>query len=101
MLSLVAPYTAEDMWARLGRQPSVARAGWPAVEESLLVEDSVTCVVQVAGKVKDRLDVAPGIGEDDLRELALASDAVVAALEGRAIRTVVVRAPKLVNIVPE
>lgn len=101
MLSLVAPYTAEDMWARLGREPSVARAGWPAVEESLLVEDSVTCVVQVAGKVKERLEVAPSIGEDELRELALASDAVTSALEGRAVRTVVVRAPKLVNIVPE
>ena len=101
MLSLVAPYTAEDMWARLGHEPSVARAGWPAIDESLLVEDSVTCVVQVAGKVKDRLDVAPSIGEDELRELALASDSVTAALEGRGIRTVVVRAPKLVNVVPE
>ena len=59
MLSLVAPYTAEDMWARLGHEPSVARAGWPAVDESLLVEDSVTCVVQVAGKVKERLEVLP------------------------------------------
>jgi leucyl-tRNA synthetase len=101
MLSLVAPYTAEDMWARLGHAPSVARAGWPAVDESLLVEDAVICVVQVAGKVKDRLEVSPSIGEDDLRELALESDAVVAALEGRGIRTVVVRAPKLVNVVPE
>ena len=101
MLSLVAPYTAEDMWARLGREPSVARAGWPAIDESLLVEDSVTCVVQVAGKVRDRLEVAPGIGEDELRELALASGSVMAALEGRGIRTVVVRAPKLVNVVPE
>ncbi len=101
MLSLVAPYTAEDMWARLGHEPSVARVGWPAIDESLLVEDSVTCVVQVSGKVKDRLEVAPNIGEDDLRELALASSAVTAALEGRGIRTVVVRAPKLVNVVPE
>jgi leucyl-tRNA synthetase len=101
MLSLVAPYTAEDMWARLGHEPSVARAGWPAIDESLLVEDSVTCVVQVAGKVKERLEVSPSIGEDELRELALASDAVTAALEGRGIRTVVVRAPKLVNVVPE
>ena len=101
MLSLVAPYTAEDMWARLGHEPSVARAGWPAIDESLLVEDSVTCVVQVAGKVKDRLDVSPSIGEDALRELALASESVQAALEGRGIRTVVVRAPKLVNVVPE
>lgn len=101
MLSLVAPYTAEDMWARLGHEPSVARAGWPAIDESLLVEDSVTCVVQVAGKLKERLEVSPSIGEDELREIALASDAVTAALEGRGIRTVVVRAPKLVNVVPE
>jgi Leucyl-tRNA synthetase len=100
MLSLVAPYTAEDMWARLGHQPSVARAGWPQVEPELLVEDAVTCVVQVAGKVKARLEVAPGIGEDELRELALADQAVVAALGDAGIRTVIVRPPKLVNVVP-
>jgi len=99
MLSLVAPYTSEDMWARLGHEPSVARAGWPEVDESLLVEDSVTCVVQVAGKVKDRLEVSPSIGEDELRELALAS--VAATLDGRGVRTVIVRPPKLVNVVPE
>lgn len=59
MLSLVAPYTAEDMWSRLGHEPSVARAGWPVVDPSLLVEDLVTCVVQVAGKVRERLEGAP------------------------------------------
>jgi leucyl-tRNA synthetase len=100
MLSLVAPYTAEEMWARLGHQPSVALAGWPAVDESLLVEETVTCVVQVAGKVRDRLDVSPSIGEDELRALALAAPGVVKALDGADIRTVIVRAPKLVNIVP-
>jgi leucyl-tRNA synthetase len=100
MLSLFAPYTAEDMWARLGHQPAVALAGWPAVDESLLVEDTVTCVVQVQGKVRDRLDVAPSIGEDELRELALSSPAVQKAMDGRAVRTIIVRAPKLVNIVP-
>ncbi|MEE3088996.1 MAG: leucine--tRNA ligase [Actinomycetota bacterium] len=101
MVSLVAPYTAEDMWARLGHEPSVARAGWPDVDESLLVEDSVTCVVQVAGKVKERLDVSPSIAEDELHDLALASKAVAAALDGRAVKTTIVRPPKLVNIVPE
>ena len=101
MVSLVAPYTAEDMWARLGHEPSVARAGWPDVDESLLVEDSVTCVVQVSGKVKDRLDVSPNIAEDELRDLALTSKAVVAALDGRAVKTTIVRPPKLVNVVPE
>jgi leucyl-tRNA synthetase len=100
MLSLVAPYPAEDMWARLGHEPTVALAGWPVVDPALLVEDSVTCVVQVAGKVRDRLEVSPSITEDELRELALASPGLVKALEGRGIRTVIVRAPKLVNVVP-
>ena len=99
MLSLVAPYTSEDMWARLGHQPCVALAGWPEVDPTLLVLESVTCVVQVAGKVRDRLEVSPDISEDDLRELALASPAVQASIEGRELRTVVVRPPKLVNIV--
>jgi leucyl-tRNA synthetase len=101
MLSLVAPYTSEDMWARLGHQPCVALAGWPVVDPALLVEDSVTCVVQIQGKVRDRLEVSPDISESDLREQALALPGVVAALEGRGIKTVIVRAPKLVNIVPE
>jgi len=99
LLSLFAPYCAEDMWSMLGRE-NVARAGWPTVDESLLVEETVTCVVQVKGKVRDRLEVAPGIGEDALRELALASPQVQRTLDGADIRTVIVRAPKLVNIVP-
>ncbi len=100
MLSLMAPYTAEEMWARLGHAPSVARAGWPALDEALLVRESVTCVVQVAGKVRDRLEVPPGIDEDELRTQALASAAVQRALDGRGVRTVIVRAPRLVNVVP-
>jgi leucyl-tRNA synthetase len=100
LLSLVAPYTAEEMWERLGHAPTVALAGWPAVDPALLVEESVTCIVQVAGKVRDKLEVPPTIGEDELRALALASPAVVKSLDGKDVRTVVVRAPKLVNIVP-
>ncbi|HEX7105439.1 MAG TPA: leucine--tRNA ligase [Acidothermaceae bacterium] len=99
MLSLFAPYTAEECWARLGHQPTVAKAGWPAADPALLVEESVTCVVQINGKVRERLEVPPSIDEDGLRELALASSGVVRALEGREVRKVVVRAPKLVNLV--
>jgi leucyl-tRNA synthetase len=99
LLSLVAPYTAEEMWERLGHQPSVARAGWPAVDETLLVEESVTAVVQVQGKVRARLDVSPSISEDDLQAAALADPAVVRAIDGATVRRVIVRAPKLVNIV--
>jgi leucyl-tRNA synthetase len=100
MLSLFAPYTAEECWELMGRQASVALAGWPAADPALLVEDVVTCVVQVAGKVRDRVEVPPGIGEDELRELALATPGVARALEGRPVRKVIVRAPKLVNVVP-
>jgi leucyl-tRNA synthetase len=99
LLSLVAPYTAEEMWERLGHQPSVARAGWPAVDEALLVEDSVTAVVQVQGKVRARLDVSPSISDEDLEAAALADPAVVRAIDGSTVRRVIVRAPKLVNIV--
>ena len=99
LLSLVAPYTAEEMWERLGHQPTVARAGWPVVDEALLVEDSVTAVVQVQGKLRARLEVSPDISEADLEAAALADEAVQRALEGKQVRKVIVRAPKLVNVV--
>jgi leucyl-tRNA synthetase len=101
LLSLFAPYTAEECWALLGHEPSVALAGWPVLDPSLLVEETVTCVVQVAGKVRDRLEVPPGIGTDELRELALAAPGVRRTLAGRGVRTVIVRPPKLVNVVPD
>jgi leucyl-tRNA synthetase len=78
----------------------VATAGWPRADAALLVEEEVTCVVQVNGKVRDRLEVPPGIGDAELRDLALAAPGVVRALAGRGVKTVIVRAPKLVNIVP-
>jgi leucyl-tRNA synthetase len=99
MLSLVAPYTAEEMWERLGHRPTVARAGWPTVDPQLLVEDSVTAVVQVQGKLRAKLEVSPGISEADLQAAALADRNVQRALDGKAVRKVIVRAPRLVNIV--
>jgi len=98
-LSLVAPYVAEEMWERLGHAPSVASATWPTVDPSLLVTQSVTCVVQVQGKVRGRLEVPPGISEDELRTRALAEESVVRALGGREITKVIIRAPRLVSIV--
>ena len=99
MLSLVAPYTAEEMWSRLGHEPTVARAGWPTVDEALLVEDSVTAVVQVQGKLRARLQVSPDISETDLEAAAMADRSVQRSLEGKQVRKVIVRAPKLVNVV--
>jgi len=99
-LGTIAPYVAEEMWEALGHTPSVAGASWPVVQESLLITEAVTCVLQVQGKVRGRLQVAPTIGEDELKALALADDGVQRALAGREVRTVIVRAPKLVSVVP-
>jgi leucyl-tRNA synthetase len=98
-LSLVAPYVAEEMWERLGRTPSVANASWPQVDPSLLVNESVTCVVQIQGKVRGRLEVPPTITDDELRQRALTEESVVRALAGREVAKVIIRAPKLVSIV--
>ena len=100
LLSIFAPYTAEECWELLGHEPSVALVAWPSADPALLVEDLVTCVVQVNGKVRDRLEVPPGIGEDELRGLALAAPGAVRALDGADVKMVIVRAPRLVNIVP-
>jgi len=104
MLGCYVPYTAEEVWSRLGHDveagDSVHDSPWPTFDPALLVEESVTCVVQVAGKVRDRLEVPPAISADDLQALALASEPVQRSLAGRDVRTVVIRAPKLVNVVP-
>jgi len=97
-ISLFAPYTAEDMWAKLGFEPGVALAGFAKVDESLLVESSIIAVVQVDGKLRDKFEVDVTITEDALREQALASDAVKRAIGDKQIANIIVRAPKLVNI---
>ncbi|WP_280393832.1 leucine--tRNA ligase [Nocardia brasiliensis] len=100
MLSCVAPYTAEEAWERLGRAASVTEHGWPQCDPALIVADKVTCVVQVAGKVRDRLEVPVDITAGALRALALASAKATVALRGADIADVIVRAPNVVNIVP-
>jgi leucyl-tRNA synthetase len=99
MLSLVAPYTAEEMWDRLGHQPAVALAGWPVVDEKLLVADAVEAVIQINGKIKERLEVSPTISDADLEAQALALPAIAAELGGVTPVKIITRAPKLVNIV--
>jgi len=99
LLSLVAPYTAEEMWARMGHNPSVALAPWPVADPALLVEDETECVIQINGKIRKRIQVSPSISETELRELALAQENVIAEIAGRTPKMVVVRPPKIVNIV--
>ncbi|CAM3391463.1 leucine--tRNA ligase [Isoptericola cucumis] len=99
MVAPIAPHVAEELWERLGHDASLAREPFPVADEQYLVEDTVTCVVQVKGKVRGRLEVAPSISEADLQAAALAEPNVVRAIDGAPVRKVIVRAPKLVNIV--
>jgi len=99
MLSLVAPFTAEEMWERLGHKPAIATAGWPAVDPALLVDDEVEAVIQINGKIKDRMSVSPTISDADFEAAALALPSIIAELKGAAPKKVIARAPKLVNIV--
>jgi leucyl-tRNA synthetase len=97
-LSLFAPYTAEEMWERLGHTPTVAEAGWRKADPALLVEDSVTAVFQVDGKVRDKATVSPKISSEELEALARASAGVIRAVGEKQIANVIVRAPRIVNI---
>jgi len=99
MTAPVAPHLAEELWAKLGHADTLTYVDFPTADLALLVEDTVTCVVQVQGKVRDRLEVPAEIGEDDLQALALDSEKIKAALTGKAVRKVIVRPPNLVNIV--
>ena len=98
-LSLVAPYTAEEMWERLGHKPAIALAGWPTIDPALLAEDAVTVILQINGKIKDRIEVSPNISETELEKLAFENPEIKAALAGAKPSKIIVRAPKLVNIV--
>ncbi len=100
MIAPLTPHVAEELWAKLGHSASLAFEPFPVADPALLVEDTVTCVVQVQGKVRDRLEVPADISEAALTELALASAGVQRALDGRAVRAVVARPPKVVNVVP-
>ena len=98
-LSLVAPFTSEEMWEILGHKPGVALAGWPVVDPKLLEADAVTAILQINGKIKDRIEVSPNISDAELEALAMANPEIASAIAGQTISKVITRAPKLVNIV--
>lgn len=99
MIAPFTPHLAEELWHLTGQTGSVHLEPWPAYDESALVMDTITVVVQVGGKVRDRLEVPAGIGEAELRELALAAEKVQPHLAGKAVRDVFVVPGRLVNIV--
>ncbi|HRD21841.1 MAG TPA: leucine--tRNA ligase [Candidatus Nanopelagicus sp.] len=98
-LSLVAPYTAEDMWEKLGHKPAIANAGWPTIDQSLIGADNVIAILQINGKIKDRIEVSPNISNAELEKLARENAEIKAALIGQDVKKVITVSPKLVNFV--
>jgi leucyl-tRNA synthetase len=100
MLAPLAPFAAEELWrVDLGHEESVHVSRWPSFDPELAREQRVTLVVQVDGKVRDRIEVDADADEATCRELALSSERARRAVGERAIRTVIARPPRLVNIV--
>ncbi len=98
LLAPMTPHLAAEAWERRHGDHVHAR-GWPVADPALLIEETVTMVVQVNGKVRDRIEVPPEVDEGEAERLALASAAVIGVLNGVAPERVVVRPPRLVNIV--
>ncbi|MFO7762124.1 MAG: leucine--tRNA ligase [Wenzhouxiangellaceae bacterium] len=99
LIAPVTPHIAQALWQALGHEDDILAAGWPEADEAALVQHKVTVVVQVNGKVRGRIEAAPGAPRDALQEQALADENVVRFVADREIRKVIVVPDKLVNIV--
>ena len=99
MLAPFVPHMSEEMWERLGKSGSVYRAAWPQFDVAVAAEDEITIVIQVNGKLRDRLVVPVATSDEALKEMALANEKVIESLNGKQVRKVIVVPKKLVNIV--
>ncbi len=95
----MTPHIAEELWQRLGHDGSVLDAPWPAWDEALAADEVVTVVVQVNGKLRDRLEVPVGAAPDDVLSLARAAHNTGRFLEGKQVVKEVYVPGKLVNFV--
>ncbi|HZK76468.1 MAG TPA: leucine--tRNA ligase [Candidatus Kapabacteria bacterium] len=99
LLSPFAPHIAEELWQRLGHSETILDSPWPQYDDAKTIEDSITLILQVNGKLRDKLDVPRGLSRDDLERFARESPNVVKHIEGKEIRKVIVVPDKLVNVV--
>ena len=98
MLAPIAPHICEEMWSKLGHDESLSAEPWPVADEKYVGHDTVTAVVQIKGKVRAKLEVPVDIDPADLEKQAL--EAVADRLGGKTPHKVIVKAPKIVSIVP-
>ena len=99
MMAPIAPHIAEELWARHGKPYSVHQQPWPEVDEEAAKEDEIDLIVQVNGKLRDKISVPAGISKQEAEKIALASETVQKFLDGKTPRKVIVVEGKLVNIV--
>jgi leucyl-tRNA synthetase len=94
-----APHLAEELWSQTGHQRSVHLEAWPEYDADLARDDVVTLIVQVDGKLRDKLAIAPGLPEEDAVRLAMQSPRIVSAIGARGVRRTIYRADRLLNFV--
>ena len=99
LIAPLAPHFAEELWSELGHGETVFGRKWPEFEDELTKSDTVTVVVQINGKVRDRFDAPAGSPQDELEKQALNLEKVKKHTEGKDIKKVIVIPDKLVNIV--
>jgi leucyl-tRNA synthetase len=99
MLAPVTPHIAEEIWERLGKPYSIHTTSWPKIDEAAAAVEEITLVVQVNGKLRDRITVPADISEDDAKTTALSSEVITKILEGKPPRQVIYVKGRLVNIV--
>jgi leucyl-tRNA synthetase len=99
MLAPVAPHITEEMWSLLGRPYSIHTQNWPKVDEAAAADEVITLVVQVNGKVRDRITVPVNVSDEEAKKIALASEVVQKTLAGKEPRQVIYVKGRLVNIV--
>ncbi len=99
LLAPIAPHISEELWSRIGNPYSIHQQEWPAWNEEFVKEDAITLVIQINGKIRDKIEVAADADEDTFREIALSSETIRKWLDGQEPRKIVVVRGKLVNIV--
>lgn len=99
MLSPIAPHISEELWQKLGHNDTLSYEEWPTFDESLLVDNEIEIVIQVNGKLKDKIKISKDLSKDEMEAVAMDNEKIKEAIEGKTVRKVIAVPQKLVNIV--
>ncbi len=99
ILAPFAPHITEELWYELGEKESIHLSPWPKYDESKIKDDKVKIVIQINGKLRDEIEVVPGISEEEIKDLVLAREKIVDKISGSEIKKFVYIKDKLVNVV--